>query len=150
MNDVCFEHSQLKNISFPTIRDNQIGILIEADAFTATVPTHFTMGPTATIWGVNTLLDCTLTGPILQRYTQKRVGHSSNTSLALFNHTKRKDDLDEDPLHLFWTIKGENFSQFSSKGQSSDDKEAVFILNDTINTLVTDTRLDIHGKQHTP
>ena len=133
LNEICRDHSHLQSIRFPTIRDNRIGILIGADAFTATVPRQFTTGPTGTPYGVNTLLGWTLTGPIPQRYTQKRVGQSNSTNITLFNHIKRRqDDPDEDLLQLFWTIEGVNFNQCSSKGQSSDDKEAVSILNDTI------------------
>ena len=133
LNEICRDHSHLQSIRFPTIRDNRIGILIGADAFTATVLRQFTTGPTGTPYGVNTLLGWTLTGPIPQRYTQKRVGQSNSTNITLFNHIKRRqDDPDEDLLQLFWTIEGVNFNQCSSKGQSSDDKEAVSILNDTI------------------
>ena len=72
-------------------------------------------------------------GPIPQRYTKKRVGHSNSTSITLFNHIRRRQgDPDEDLLQLFWTIQGVNFNQCSSKGQSADDKEALSILNDTI------------------
>ena len=69
LNEICRDHSHLQNIRFPTIRDNRIGILIGADAFTATVSRQFTTGPTGTPYGVNTLLGWTLTGPIPQRYT---------------------------------------------------------------------------------
>ena len=65
LNEICREHSHLKNIRFPAIRDNRSGILIGADAFTATVPGQFTTGPTGTPHGVNTLLGWTLTGPFL-------------------------------------------------------------------------------------
>ena len=69
--------------------------MIRADAFTATVPRQFTPGPT----GVNTVLGWTLTGTIPQRYTQKRDRQSNNTSIALFNQIKRRqDDPDEDLL----------------------------------------------------
>ena len=84
-------------------------------------------------YGVKTLLGWTLTGPIPQRYTQKRVGQSNNTSITLFNHIRRRrHDPDEDLLQFFWTNEGVNFNQFSSKGQYSDDKEALSILNYTI------------------
>ena len=133
LNEICRDHSHLQNIRFPAIRDNRIGILIGADAFTATVPRQFTTGPTGTPNGVNTLLVWTLKGLIPQRYTQKRVGHSNSTSITLFNHIRRRqDDPDEDLLQLFWTIEGVNFNQCYSKGQSLDDKEALSILNDTI------------------
>ena len=134
LNEICRDHSHLQSIRFPTIRDNRIGILIVADAFIATVPGQFTRGPTGTPHGVNTLLGWTLTWPISQRYTQKRVGQSnSSTSIALFNHIKsRQDDPDEDLLQIFWTTERVNFNQCSSKGQPSDDKEAVSILNDII------------------
>ena len=132
LNEICGDHSHLQNIRFPTIRDNRIRILIAADAFTATVPRQFTTGPTGTPYGVNTLLGWTLTGPIPQRYTQERVGQSNSTNITLFNHIRRRqDDPDEDLLQLFWTIEGVTFNQCSSKGQSSDDKEALSILNDT-------------------
>ena len=132
-NEICRDHSHLQNIRFPAIRDNRIKILIGADALTATVPRQFTTGPTGTSYGVNTLLGWRLTGPIPQRYTQMRVGQSNSTSKTLFNHIRRRqDDPDEDLLQHFWTIEGVNFNQCSSKGQSSDDKEALFILNDTI------------------
>ena len=84
LNEICRDHSHLKNIRFPTIRDNRIGFLTGADAFTATVPRLLTTGPTGTPYGVNTLLGWTLTGPIPQRYTQKRVGQSNSTSITLF------------------------------------------------------------------
>ena len=133
LDEICRDHSHLQNIRFPAIRDNLIGILIGAHAFTATVPRQFTTGPTGTPYGVNTLLGWTLTGPISQRYTQKRVGHSNSTSITLFNHIRRRqEDPAEDLLQLFWTIEGVNFNQCSSKGQSADDKEALSILNDTI------------------
>ena len=74
LNEICQDHSHLQNIRFPAIRDNRTGILIGADAFTATVPRQFTARPTGTPYRVNTLLGWTLTGPILQRYTQKMVG----------------------------------------------------------------------------
>ncbi|XP_075264655.1 uncharacterized protein LOC142356739 [Convolutriloba macropyga] len=148
LNEICRDHSLLQNIRFPTIRDNRIGILIGADAFTATVPGQFTTGPTGIPYGVNILLGWTVTGSFLQRYTQKRVGQTNSTSITLFNHIRRRqDDPDEDLLQLFWTIEGVNFNQFSSKGQSSDDKEALSILNDTIKHIgVTDTRLNFHGR----
>ena len=83
LNDICRGHSHLQNIRFLTKRDNRIGIMIGADVFTATVPRHFTTRPTGTPYGVNTLLSWTLTAPIPQRYTQKRVGpskqHKHNT-----------------------------------------------------------------------
>ena len=126
LNEICRDHSHLQSKRFPTTRDNRIGILTGADAFTATVRRQFTTGPTVTPYGVKTLLGWTLTGPIPQKYTQKKVGQSNSTSIALFNHIKRRqDDPDEDLLQLFWTIEGVNFNQCSSKGPSSDDKEAV-------------------------
>ena len=131
LNEICRDHSNLQNIRFSTIRDNKIGILIKADAFTATLPRQFTTGPTGTPYGVNALLGWTLTGRFPQWYTQKRVGQSNSTSITVFNHIKRQQgDPDEDLLQLFWKIEGVNFNQCSSKGQSSDDKEAS--LNDTI------------------
>ena len=133
LNEICRDHYHLQNIRFPTIRDNWIGILIGADAFAATVPRQFKTGPTGNTYRVNTLLGWTLTGPIPQRYTEKRVGPSNSTSITLFNHFRRRQyDPDEDLLQLFWTIEGVNFNQCSSKGQSSDEKEALSILNDTI------------------
>ena len=65
-----------------------------------------TKGSTESIpYGINTLLGWTLTGPISQKYTQKRVGQSNSTSIALFNLIKRRqDDPEEDLLQLFWTI----------------------------------------------
>ncbi|XP_075248454.1 uncharacterized protein LOC142341411 [Convolutriloba macropyga] len=133
LNEICRGHSHLQNIRFPLIRDNRIGILIGADAFTATVPRQFITGTTGTPYGVNTLLGWTLTGPIPQSNTQKKVGHSNSTSITLFNHIRRRqDNPDEDLLQLFWTIEGANFNQCSSKGQSADNKEALSILNDTI------------------
>ena len=133
LNEICRDHSHLQSIRRPTIRDNRIGILIGAYAFKATVPRQFTTGPTGTPYGVNTVPGWTLTGPIPQRYTQKRVGQPNGTSIALFNHIKRRQDYpDEDLLQLYWTIERVNFNQCSSKGQSSDDKEAMSILNDTI------------------
>ena len=99
LNEICRDHSHLQNIRFPAIRDNRIGILIGADAFTATVPRQFTTGPTGTPYGVNTLLGWTLTGPIPQGYTQKTVGQSNSTNITLFNHMRRRqDDPDEDLL----------------------------------------------------
>ena len=136
LNEICRDHSHLQNTRFPTIMDNRIGILVGADAFTATVPRQFTTGHTGHPHGVNTLLGWILTGPISLRYTQKSVGQSKSTSKALFNHIKRRqDDPGEVRLQLFWTIEGVNFNQCSSKGQSSDDKEAVSILNDTIKNV---------------
>ena len=38
LNIVCKDFGHLSSINFPQIRDNRIGILIGADAFTATVP----------------------------------------------------------------------------------------------------------------
>ena len=38
LNEICRDHSHLHSIRFPTIRDNRIGILIGADAFTAQFP----------------------------------------------------------------------------------------------------------------
>ena len=123
LNEICRDHSHLQNVRFPAIRENRIRILIGADAFTATVPIQFTTGPTGTPYGVNTPLGWTVTGPIPQRYTQKRAGYSNSTSITLFNHIRRRqDDPDEDLLQLFWTIEGVNFNQCSSKGQSADDK----------------------------
>ena len=52
--------------------------------------------------------------------------------MVFFNHIKRQqDDPDEHFLQQFWAIEGVNFNQSSSKGQSSHDKEALSILNDT-------------------
>ena len=133
MNEICRDHFHLQKIRVPAIRDNRIGILIGADASTATVPRQFTTGPTGTPYGVNTLLGWALTGPIPQRYTQKRVGQSNSISITLFNHIRRQqDDPDEDLVQLFSTIEGVNFNQCSSKGQSSDDNKVLSILIDTI------------------
>ena len=113
LNEICRDHYHLQNIRFPAIRDNQIGILIGADAVTSTVPTQITTGPAGTPYGVNTLLGWTLTGPIPQRYTQKKVGQSNSTSITLFNHIRRRQD---DPYEdLLWTIEGVKFNQCSSK-----------------------------------
>ena len=69
----------------------------------------------------------------LELQKQKEVGQSDNTSIALFNHIKRQQkDPDEDLFQLFWTIEWVNFNQCSFKEQSSDDKDALFILNDTM------------------
>ena len=92
-----------------------------------------TTGPTGIPYEVNTLLGWTLTGPIPQRYTQKKFGQSNSPSITLFYHNRRRQgNPDKDLLQLFWTIEGVNFNQFSSKRHSADDNEALSILNDTI------------------
>ena len=48
LNSVCKDFGHLGDIKFPQIRDNKIGILIGADAFTATVPLKYTIGPPGT------------------------------------------------------------------------------------------------------
>ena len=110
LSEICRYHAQLQNIRLPTISDNRTGILIGADAITATVPRQFTTGPTGTPFGVNTLLCWTLAGPIPQRYTHQRVRQSNSTSIAIFNHNmRRQDEPNEDHLQLFWTIEAVKF-----------------------------------------
>ena len=93
LNNICRGYSHVvQNIRFPSIRDNRIRILNGADAFTATVVKQFTTGPTGTPYGVNTLLEWILTGPIPQRYAQRRVGRSDSTRIALYDHIKRRKD----------------------------------------------------------
>ena len=68
LNRLCRDRDHLAEIDFPQIRDNNNGILVEADAFLATVPRHFTTGKPETPYGVNTLLGWTWTGPVQQEY----------------------------------------------------------------------------------
>ena len=119
LNRLCRDHDHLAEVSLPHIRDNkiEIGILIGADAFLATVPKHFTTGKPGTPYEINTMLGWTLKGPVPQEYFQPNNKGSSNHNITLFNHLKRgSDDPDENLLHLFWTFEGVNFSQGSKKG----------------------------------
>ena len=77
MNKICRDHPRHRNKSFPTIRDNRIGILIGTDAFTATVPKQFTTGPTGNPYGVKTPLGWTL-GAFL-RGTHRRGSYNQTT-----------------------------------------------------------------------
>ena len=70
LKEICKYHYQLKNISFPTIKDIEIGKLIGAYAFKAMALRKFSTGPSAPPYGVNTMLVWTLIEPILQRSTQ--------------------------------------------------------------------------------
>ena len=126
LNRLCRDHDHLAEINFPQIRDKKIGILIEADAFLATVPRHFTTGKPGTPYGVNTLLGWTLTGPVSQEYFQPNHKGSSNHNITLFNHLKRgSDDPDEIFLRFFWTFEGVIFSQGSTKGHNEEDQKAM-------------------------
>ena len=47
LNEMCRDHSHLQN-KFSSIQGQPVGILIEADALTASVPRQFTIGPIGT------------------------------------------------------------------------------------------------------
>ena len=67
LNSVCKDFGHLSGIN-SQIRDNRIGILIEADSFTATVPLKYTIGAPGTPYGVLTQLGWTITGPVPNKY----------------------------------------------------------------------------------
>ena len=57
LNSIWKDFGQLGGIIFSQIRDNRIGIMIGTDAFTATVPLKYTIGPPGTPYGVLTHLE---------------------------------------------------------------------------------------------
>ena len=134
LNRLCRDHDRLAEINLPQFRDNKIGILIEADAFLATVPRHFTTCKPGTPYGVTTMLGWTLTGPVPQEHFQPNNKGSSNYNINLFNHLKRcSDDPDENLLHLFCTFEGVNFNQGSTKGHNDEDQKVLKTLAETTN-----------------
>ena len=114
LNSVCKDVGHLSGISFPQIRDNRIGILIGADAFTATVPLKYTIGPPGTPYGVLTQLGWTITGPVSNNFNQLTKKNKCNRSITLFNRVKSEETLlDEDILQLFWTCEGKSTTKVS-------------------------------------
>ena len=105
LNSVCKDFDPLSGINFPQIRDNKIGILTGADAFTATVPLQYTIGPTRTPYGVLTQLGWTITGPVPNKYRQLTEKNKCNLNITFFNRVKSEETiLDEDRLQLFWDL----------------------------------------------
>ena len=103
---VCKDFGHLSDINFPQIRDNKKGILIGADAFSATFPLKYTIGPPGTPHGVLTQLGWTITGPVPNKYRQITEKNQCNRYITLFNRVKSEETiLDEDMLQLFWTCK---------------------------------------------
>ena len=72
------------------------------------------------------------------------VGQSNSASIAIFNDImRRRNRPDEDLLQFFWINEGVNFNQCSIKGQSSDDEESLFILNDIIKHIIDRYQIDL-------
>ena len=102
LNSVCKDFGHLSGINFPQIRDNRIGILIGADAFTATVPLKYTIGPSGTPYGVLKPLGWIITGPVPNKYRQLTEKNKCNRNITLFNRVKSEETiLDEEMLQLF-------------------------------------------------
>ena len=113
LNSVCKDFGHLSDINFPQIRDNKIGILIGGDAFTATVPLKYTIGPPTTPYGVLTQLGWTIKGPVPNKYRQITEKNQCNRNITLFNGVKSEETiLDEDMLQ--------------------EDKKALQIFEDTV------------------
>ena len=114
LNSVCKDFGHLSVINFPQIRDNRIGILIGADAFTATVPLKFTIGPPGTPYGVLTQLGWTIRGPVPNKYSQLPEKNKCNRNITLLNRVKSEETiLDEEMLQLFWTCEGTSTTKAS-------------------------------------
>ena len=133
LNSVCNDFGHLSGINFPQIIDNRIGILIGADAFTATVPLKYTIGPPGTASGVLTQLGWTITGPVPSKYRQLTEKKKCNLNITLFNRVKSKETiLDEDMLQLFWTCKGTSTTKASPNTINQENKKALQIFEDTV------------------
>ena len=52
LKSVCMDFGHLSGTNFSQIRDNRMGFLIGVDAFTATVPLKYTIGPPGTPYGL--------------------------------------------------------------------------------------------------
>ena len=105
LNSVCKDFGHLIDINFPQIRDNKIGILIGADAFTDLL--KYTIRPPGTPYRVLTQLGWTITGPVSNKYRQITEKNQYNRNITLFNRLKSEETiLDEDMPQLFWTCEG--------------------------------------------
>ena len=126
-------HGHLSCVNFPQIRDNRIGILMGADAFTATAPLKYTIGPPGTPYGVLTQLEWTITGPVPNKYRQIAEKNQCNRNITLFNRVKsEKTILDEDMLQLFWTCEGTSTTRVSPNTIKQEDKKALQIFEGTV------------------
>ncbi|XP_075265931.1 uncharacterized protein LOC142358417 [Convolutriloba macropyga] len=133
LNNICNEFSHLSGINFPHIRDNRIGILIEANAFPATVPLKYTTGPPGTPYGVLTQLGWTITGPVPNKFKQNIEKNHCNRNIILFNRFKSEEKtLDEDLLQFFWTCEGMNSSKTTPNTMNQENKKALQIFEDTV------------------
>ena len=120
-------------MNFPQIRDNRIGILIGADAFTATVPLKYTIRPPETSCGFLTQLGWTITGPVPNKYRQFTEKNKCNRNISLYNRVKSEETiLDEDMLQLFWTCEGTSTTKASPNTKNQEDKKALQIFEDTV------------------
>ena len=130
---VCKDFGHLSGINFPQIRDNRIGILIGADAFTAAVPLKYTIGPPGTPYGVLTQLGWTITGPVPNKYGQLTEKNKCNRNISVFNRVKSEETiLDKVMLQLFWTFEGTNTTKASPNTINQEDKKALQIFEGTI------------------
>ena len=126
LNSVCKYFGHLSGISFPQIRDNRIGILIGADAFTAKVPLKYAIGPPGPPYGVLTQLGWTITGPVSNKFRQLTKKNKCNRKINLFNRVMSEETiLDEDMLQLFWTCEGKNSTKGSPNTINQEDKKAL-------------------------
>ena len=103
LNSVCKDFGLLNGINFSQIRDNRIGILKGADAFTATVPLKYTIGQPGTPYGVLTQLGWTITGPVPNKYRQLTEKNKCNRHITLFDRVKSEG------TNAYWTKTCSNY-----------------------------------------
>ena len=104
-----------------------------ADAFTATAPLKYTIGPTRTPYGVLTQLEWTITGPVPNKYRQIAERNQCNRNITLFNRVKSEETIfDEDMLQLFWTCEGTSSTKSSPNTINEENMKALPIFEDTV------------------
>ena len=120
-NSICAGYNHLNNITFPQIRDNRIGILIGADAFTATVP----------LTRVLTQLGWTVTGPTPQKHKPTCNKQEINYNITLYNRIKNPEqEIENNMLQMFWTTEGKKLVS-GKKTLTTDDRKALETLKRT-------------------
>ena len=133
LNSVCKDFGHLSGINFSQIRDNRIGILIGADAFTATASLKYTIGPPWTPYGVLTQSGWTITGPVPNKYRQLTEKNICNRNITLFNRVKSEETImDKDMLQFVWTCEGTSTTKASPNTINQEDKKALQIFEDTV------------------
>ena len=139
----------LCGINFPRIRDSRIGILIVADAFTATVQIKYTVGPPETPYGVLTQLGWTITRTFPNKYGQITEENHCNRNKTLLNRVySEKMTLDEDMLQLFWTCEAASTTKTSLNTINKEHKKALQIFEDTVKHNGEKYGTGLHCKQN--